>query len=51
MEELNPALNADHPCAPFSNVNMEKQEFYSPGHNGTYPPNTDCVLILKGKGP
>lgn len=51
MEELNPVLSADDPCSPFTNVNMEKQEFHSPGLNGTYPPNIDCYLVLKGRQP
>lgn len=49
MEELNPTLEKNNTCALFTNVNTEKQEFYSPGYNGIYPANTDCYLIIKGR--
>ncbi|XP_065167891.1 neuropilin and tolloid-like protein 1 isoform X2 [Atheta coriaria] len=41
-------ISPQDPCYAFNNVDLEKQEFYSPGHpNGLYPNHTECVLVLE----
>lgn len=37
-------------CYNFSVGQPHRQEFYSPGYPGSYPPKIDCILVLKGMG-
>ncbi|GBO05785.1 hypothetical protein AVEN_190937-1 [Araneus ventricosus] len=43
-------LEQEKICFNFSDVNLDKKEFYSPNFPNNYPNNTKCELQLKGKG-
>ena len=38
----------DPRCRNFTIGLPHRQEFYSPGYPGSYPPKIDCILILEG---
>lgn len=41
-------VSPQDPCSSFTNVDVDRQEFYSPGYPAEiYPNHTECVLVLE----